>query len=104
MAGARKHHHALAHAIIADRGKSDDPRPAEGREYPTTIGRPDYRKGRWRPAVHRGADKQYLERAFAGDVRAHGTAAIAQGSRDAKRRADGTARPSRPEPQGCADC
>ena len=82
----REHHHALAHSIVADRSEDDDPRSLAGWEHAPAAARPDYRKGRWRPAIHRGADKQYVEYAFANSrqFRAHSTTSIAQGSGDAE--------------------
>ena len=78
----RQHHHALAHSIVAHRSEGDDSRPPEGREHAPTAARPDYRKSRWRPAIHRGTDKQHVERAFTNSrhFRAHRTTSIAQGS------------------------
>ena len=35
-----------------------------GGSMPRTTGRSDYPKDRWRPAIHRGTDKQYIEHAF----------------------------------------
>ena len=81
-----EHHHVLAHSVVADRSEDDGPRSLEGREHAPSAPRPDYRKGRWCPAIHRGADKQYVEYAFANSrqFRAHSTNSIAQGSGDAE--------------------
>ena len=101
-----QHHHPLAHSIVAHRGRDDDPGSLEGREHAPTGARPGYRKGRWRPAIHRGTDKQPVERAFANPrhFRARGPASIAPGSRHAERCADGTARSRCAESQTCTDC
>ena len=82
-----EHHHTLAYSIVADRSEDDDSRPLEGWEHPPTADRPDYRKGRWRPAIHRGTDKQYVECAVTNSrlFQTHSTSSIAQGSGDAER-------------------
>ena len=101
-----EHHHTLAHSIVADRSEDDDQDLLRGWEHPPTADRPDYRKGRWRPAIHRGTDKQYVECAVTNSrlFRTHSTTIIAQGSGDAERRIDGATRPRCAEPASCPDC
>src|SRR5262249_37200159 len=81
-----EHDRTLAHSIVAYRSEGDDPGSPEGRERTSTSARPDYRKSRWRPAIHRRADKQYVKCASTNSrqFQAHSTTSIAQGSGDAE--------------------
>src|SRR5262245_16253440 len=101
-----EYHYTLAHSIIADRSEDDDSRSFERWEHPPTADRPDYRKGRWRPAIHRGTDKHYFECTGTNSslFRTHSTIGIAESSGDAERRINGATRSRCTESQSCTDC